>query len=118
MAHPNVKEMFAAKSLPLPDGYSRALCGTLANFSYDILPAPVLHSVKALILDTLGVIGGAAHASGIAELNARLSRWEKTGSASGLIGRRRYSPPTAAMANGAAAHALDFDDELRNPWTT
>ncbi len=107
----NVKEMFAAKTLPLPDGYSRALCATIAGWTYDTLPAPVLHNVKALILDTLGVIGGAAHAPGIPELNARLCRWEKTGSATGLIGKRRYSPPTAAMANGAAAHALDFDDQ-------
>ncbi len=111
MAAPNVKELFAAKTLPLPDGYSRALCATIAGWTYDTLPAPVLHNVKALILDTLGVIGGAAHAPGIAELNTRLSRWEKTGSATGLIGKRRYSPPTAAMANGAAAHALDFDDQ-------
>ncbi len=110
-ASTNVKEMFAATSFPLPDGYSRALCATIAGWSYDSLPAPVLHNVKALILDTLGVIGGAANAPGIAELNARLVRWEKTGSATGLIGRRRYSPPTAAMANGAAAHALDFDDQ-------
>ena len=107
----NIKEMFAAKTLPLPDGYSRALCATIAGWTYDTLPAPVLHTVKALILDTLGVIGGAANAPGIPELNARLSRWEKTGSATGLIGKRRYSPPTAAMANGAAAHALDFDDQ-------
>ena len=107
----NVKEMFAANTLPLPDGYSRALCATIAGWTYDTLPAPVLRNVKALILDTLGVIGGAAHAPGIAELNTRLSRWEKTGSAAGLIGKRRYSPPTAAMANGAAAHALDFDDQ-------
>jgi 2-methylcitrate dehydratase PrpD len=114
MASPNVTkitEMFASKTLPLPDGYSRALCATLAGWTYDTLPAPVLHNVKALILDTLGVIGGAAHAPGIAELNTRLSRWEKIGSATGLIGKRRYSPPTAAMANGAAAHALDFDDQ-------
>ena len=106
-----VKDMFAAKTFPLPDGYSRALCANIAEWTYERLPAPVLHNVKALILDTLGVIGGAAHAPGIPELNARLSRWEKTGSATGLIGKRRYSPPTAAMANGAAAHALDFDDQ-------
>ncbi len=114
MANPtaaNVKELFNAKTLPLPDGYSRALCSTIASWTYDTLPAPVLHNVKALILDTLGVIGGAANAPGIPELNTRLSRWEKTGSATGLIGKRRYSPPTAAMANGAAAHALDFDDQ-------
>ena len=111
MAIPNIKEMFAAKSLPLPDGYSRALCANIAGWTYDMLPAPVVRTVKALILDTLGVIGGAAQAPGIAELNTRLSRWEKTGAATGLIGKRRYSPPTAAMANGAAAHALDFDDQ-------
>lgn len=106
-----VTDLFAAKTFPLPDGYSRALCANIAAWTYDALPAPVLHNVKALILDTLGVIGGAAQAPGIPELNARLSRWEKTGSATGLIGKRRYSPPTAAMANGAAAHALDFDDQ-------
>ncbi len=111
MNSPNIKALFSAKTLPLPDGYSRALCNTLAGFGYDMLPAPVLRTVKALILDTLGVIGGAANAPGIPELNARLTRWEKTGSATGLIGKRRYSPPTAAMANGAAAHALDFDDQ-------
>ena len=107
----NIKEMFAAKTLPLPDGYSRALCATVAGWTYDTLPAKVVQTTKALILDTLGVIGGAATAPGIAELNARLARWEKTGAATGLIGKRRYSPPTAAMANGAAAHALDFDDQ-------
>jgi 2-methylcitrate dehydratase PrpD len=111
MNTPNVKELFAAKTFPLPDGYSRALCANIAGWTYDMLPAPVVRAVKALILDTLGVIGGAANAPGIPELNARMSRWEKTGSATGLIGKRRYSPPTAAMANGAAAHALDFDDQ-------
>ena len=114
MTASNVKAMFATNTLPLPDGYSRALCNTIASWTYESLPAPVLHNVKALILDTLGVIGGAANAPGIPELNARLSRWEKTGSATGLVGnpgKRRYSPPTAAMANGAAAHALDFDDQ-------
>ena len=69
MAAPNVKELFAAKTLPLPDGYSRALCASIAGWTYDMLPTPVLHTVKALILDTLGVIGGAANAPGIPELN-------------------------------------------------
>ena len=38
-------------------------------------------------------------------------KWETAGAATGLIGKHRYSPPTAALANGAAAHALDFDDQ-------
>jgi hypothetical protein len=77
---------------------------------FEDLPADVVDIVKYLMVDTLGVIGGAVRAPGITELNRRLSRWEATGSATGLIGKRRYSPPSAALANGAAAHALDFDD--------
>jgi 2-methylcitrate dehydratase PrpD len=70
----------------------------------------VVRALKRLLVDGLAVIAGAARAPGIPELNARLARWEPRGSATGLIGKRRYSPPTAALANGAAAHALDYDD--------
>ena len=87
------------------------LCAAVAEWRYEQLPADVVATSKALLLDTLGLIGGAGHAPGISELNARLSRWESSGSATGLIGKRRYTPPTAALANGAAAHALDFDDQ-------
>jgi 2-methylcitrate dehydratase PrpD len=70
----------------------------------------VVRALKRMLVDGLAVIAGAARAPGIPELNARLARWEPRGSATGLIGKRRYSPPTAALANGAAAHALDYDD--------
>lgn len=93
------------------ENLSRELCENVAAWRYEDLPRPVLQTVKALMLDTLGVIGGAAHAPGIEALNARLARWEASGSATGLVGKRRYSPPSAALANGAAAHALDFDDQ-------
>ena len=91
--------------------FSRELCDNIATWRYEQLPDAVVKTVKALIFDTLGVIGGAARAPGIPELNARLTRWEQSGSATGLIGKHRYSPPAAALANGAAAHALDFDDQ-------
>jgi 2-methylcitrate dehydratase PrpD len=87
------------------------LCAAVAEWRYEQLPPEVVATSKALLLDTLGVIGGARKAPGIPELNARLSRWESSGSATGLVGKYRYSPPTAALANGAAAHALDFDDQ-------
>ncbi|MGZ8229797.1 MAG: MmgE/PrpD family protein [Burkholderiales bacterium] len=95
----------------IDDDYSLRLCERVARWRYEDLPGDVVHTLKRLLLDTLGVIGGAPKAAGIAELNQRLSKWEKAGSATGLIGKRRYSPPTAALANGAAAHALDFDDQ-------
>jgi 2-methylcitrate dehydratase PrpD len=98
-------------ALCLHDGFSRDLCGEIAAVRYEDLPAAVVATAKALILDVLGVIGGARNAPGIPELNARLARWEPSGSATALTVNRRFSPPTAAMANGAAAHALDFDDQ-------
>jgi 2-methylcitrate dehydratase PrpD len=94
-----------------PENLSRTLCEIVAGLRYEALPREVVTTIKALMLDTLGVIGGARTAPGIGELNARLARWEPSGSATGLIGKARYSPPTAALANGAAAHALDFDDQ-------
>jgi 2-methylcitrate dehydratase PrpD len=95
----------------LSDGASLRLCELISKWRYDELPGEVVATLKYLILDALGVIGGAAHAPGIPEVNERLSRWEASGSATGLIGKRRYSPPSAALANGAACHALDFDDQ-------
>jgi len=89
---------------------SSGLCAAVHALRYEDLPTAVVDGVKRLTLDALGLIGGGASAPGIAELNDRLGRWEATGSATGLVGKRRYSPPTAALANGAAAHALDFDD--------
>ena len=95
----------------LSEGASLRLCEMLSLWRYDDLPQPVVTTIKWLVLDALGVIAGAAHAPGIVELNSRLGRWESTGSATGLVGKRRYSPPSAALANGAACHALDFDDQ-------
>jgi 2-methylcitrate dehydratase PrpD len=92
------------------EGVSARLCRSIEAMRYEDLPPAVVETVKRLVLDVLGLIGGGASAPGIPELNARLSRWEAAGSATGLVGKRRYSPPTAALANGAAAHALDFDD--------
>jgi 2-methylcitrate dehydratase PrpD len=92
-------------------GDTAELCSQIAEWRYEDLPQDVVRTVKLLLLDTLGVIGGAANAPGIAALNGRLGRWETGGSATGLLGKRRFSPPTAALANGTAAHALDFDDQ-------
>jgi 2-methylcitrate dehydratase PrpD len=100
-----------AATQPLADDYTLRLCEQLARWRYGDLPDEVVRTLKFFLLDTLGVIAGAANAPGIRELNQRLSKWEAGGSATGLVGKRRYSPPSAALANGAAAHALDFDDQ-------
>jgi 2-methylcitrate dehydratase PrpD len=100
----------ATEGLHLPDGYSRQVAAAFENWDFARLPADVAHRIKLFVLDTLGVIAAAANAEGITALNRRLSRWEPAGPSTALIGKWTASPPTAAMANGAAAHALDFDD--------
>ncbi len=93
------------------EGASLELCEAVARWRYEDLPPAVVRVLKSLLIDALGVIGGAACAPGIPELHARLARWERDGTATALIGKLRLSPPSAALANGAAAHALDFDDQ-------
>src|SRR4051812_3600647 len=108
-AIPLKKSVVAAA--PLAEDYTLRLCEQLARWRYEDLPAAVVSTLKFFLLDTLGVIAGAANAPGIRELNQRLAKWESSGSATGLTTKLRYSPPSAALANGAAAHALDFDDQ-------
>ena len=94
----------------LPNGYTKLVCANFQNWQYEDLPDNVVKTVKYFILDTIGVIAGAANAPGIYKLNKRLTSWEKNGPSTALIGKWKASPPTVALANGAAAHALDFDD--------
>lgn len=90
---------------------SLELCESLSQWRYEDLPSEVVDRLKLFLIDTLGVIAAAPRAPGIRELNARLGKWEHGGSATCLIGHQRLSPPSAALANGAAAHAMDFDDQ-------
>jgi len=90
---------------------SRQLAAEIAAWTPAVMPDDVRSAGRRFLLDTLGVIAAARNAPGIDVLNRRLARWEANGSATGLIGKYRYSPPHAALANGAAAHALDFDDQ-------
>jgi len=109
-ARPELAPFKTATRVPPADGFSREVCAAYEGWTFETLPAAVVHRVKLFVLDTFGVIAAASQANGIPELNRQLCAWEKTGASTALIGKWRASPPTAAMANGAAAHALDFDD--------
>ena len=88
---------------------------SLARFSAGLrfadLPPQVVESARRHLLDTFGVaIRGRAHGNASASLQAL----EGTDGAAGAIAvwgtERRLAAGYAAMANGIAAHALDFDD--------
>ncbi|AHF76589.1 MmgE/PrpD family protein [Sodalis praecaptivus] len=89
----------------------RTLATRLAALDYEQLPASVVDNVKLFTLDTFGVIAASARAPGMDALMAALTEWESGGCATLLLNGRQVNPVSAALANGAAAHSLDFDDQ-------
>lgn len=86
-----------------------------ANLRYDDLPAATVRHAREALLDWAGVA-----IAGADEPAARILRETALAGAGGSAcwvagaGYATDSAPLAALANGAASHALDFDD-LHNP---
>jgi 2-methylcitrate dehydratase PrpD len=91
---------------------TRELAEFVATTSYDTLPAAVRERVKWLVTDLVGIAVRARHeAESTPPLLAAVERLGLgRGEASVLGDERGYSPPAAALVNGALAHSLDFDD--------
>ncbi len=88
--------------------FASELSNKINELQYNTLPAAAIHWAKIGILDTVGVtIAGAAEDATRIVLGV-------TGSASGpslVFGHaRRVGALDAALINGTASHALDFDD--------
>ncbi|MGQ9537959.1 MAG: MmgE/PrpD family protein [Actinomycetota bacterium] len=84
----------------------RFVCG----LRYEDLPVEVVNAAKLPFIDCLGVTvagledeGSRIAADWVESLNAREE-------ATVFFGFRRSAAPLAALANGTAAHALDYDD--------
>jgi 2-methylcitrate dehydratase PrpD len=85
------------------------LAKRINSLSFNALPAEAVHWAKVGILDTVGVT-----LAGAREDCTRIVEGIATRGATGpsLIfgGNRRTAPLEAALVNGTASHALDFDD--------
>jgi 2-methylcitrate dehydratase PrpD len=82
----------------------------LAGVGYDTLPPAARHAAKRVLLDATGVMLGA---SGMApETSAFLGLVQAMGQGPCAVLGTDVSavPPMAALANGAMAHALDYED--------
>jgi 2-methylcitrate dehydratase PrpD len=81
----------------------------VANLRFDAIPAKALENAKAAIGDSLGVaVAGGREES--AQILGQMAREENAKPESTLYGQRfRSSVVQAALVNGAAAHAHDFD---------
>lgn len=88
--------------------FARALASRSAQLQWSDLPEPAVHWAKVGILDTLGVAlaGSREPATRLCSLALGLGDGPSL-----LLGtQQRTSALDAALVNGTAAHALDFDD--------
>lgn len=82
----------------------------IASVTFDALPADAVRWAKIAVLDTVGCILAGAHEP-CATIVARQATIGTTGGQCLVFGDdRRVGPLEAALINGTAAHALDYDD--------
>lgn len=87
------------------------LCERAVQIAGQALPRKIRDATAQLVMDSFGVTMGASRAPGIGELIAAMRALEpQGGSATILVDGTAAGPATAALVNGAAAHALEFDD--------
>ncbi|HYC46276.1 MAG TPA: MmgE/PrpD family protein [Burkholderiales bacterium] len=88
-------------------GFALELARRITGLRYEDLPPEAVHWAKIGVLDTVGVtLAGSADPS--ATLVARVI---SSGGPSLVLGTgNRVGPLDAALVNGTASHALDFDD--------
>ena len=80
-----------------------------AGLEFDDLPADVVASVRLRTLDILGIALASSTSELAPSVLGALQGWG-SGACSVVGSRLTASPPLAALANGALAHGLDFDD--------
>lgn len=86
------------------------LAEAISDLRYHNLPSDVVETAKVCLLDLFGVTLAGAHEPLVDILDIVLSGFGGEPQAT-LVGRgRKVSLLHAALVNGAAAHALDFDD--------
>jgi 2-methylcitrate dehydratase PrpD len=86
------------------------IAGKIAAIRYEDLPAEAVTAARRAVLDTVGVTlaGAREPCTRIAE---RVLAAESHGGECLVFGTDRRAPPlVAALVNGTASHALDFDD--------
>ena len=93
---------------------ARELAQRVAGMSYENLPPEVIDGCKVAVLDTVGVMlaGSVEEAPRMVEDVLGLQSGDGPCLVFGT--NRRVRPLDAALVNGTAAHALDFDNTAKN----
>lgn len=91
-------------------GATRALIEAVRGLRWEALPEEAREAGRHCLLDFVGVAIAGAREPLVDILVEAIARPERAAEA-GLVARaERATRPTAALVNGAAGHALDFDD--------
>jgi len=94
----------------MADSLTRTLARFAADLAYDDLPADVVAMAKRLTLDTLGTtLAATTLGEGCREVVDVMSRLGGAPDATILGTTIKINAPNAALANGALAHALNYD---------
>ncbi len=93
-------------------GITERIAAFVAELSHDGLPAEVAGRAKMLVTDLFGIALRARHeAPATPSLLRTVETLGLAGGDAAVIGDSAgYTPPGAALINGALAHSLDFDD--------
>lgn len=95
----------------MADGLTRRIAEHIAGANFDDLPDSTVAATKRALLDAAGVMLGASGISEEITPFIELARGGAASPAATVLGRGfRTTPELAALANGAMAHALDFED--------
>ncbi|HLI14639.1 MAG TPA: MmgE/PrpD family protein [Acidimicrobiales bacterium] len=86
------------------------LARLVAETRLEDLPAEVVRSVKARVLDTLGICVAAADLDTSRAIAAYASSQGGSGEAHAIGVRQTLPAALAALVNGTLAHSLDYDD--------
>ena len=90
---------------------SRQLAEEVLRFKANDLPEEVIHQTKRLVLDTLGCAIGGYQSETATVLRSLLAELQGPREAT-VIGGKKTSCLNAALANGAMARSLDFNDAV------
>src|SRR5262245_22313351 len=94
---------------PAPRAPSQAIADFVTGFDLKSAPPIVIERARIAFVDTVGVMLAGSQSSP-ADIVCEIIKLESSASAATIVGRPlRASPQLAALANGVAGHALDFD---------
>ena len=89
---------------------ARRLAEWAHGLESDRVPSAVMDDAALRVLDTIGCALAGSREEHVPAMHGLVSRWHGTGPASIWGSGLTAAPPQAALANGALAHGLDFDD--------